>query len=165
MRRFTDDQFDAMLDMFLDEILAEGNDDDVVAFINEEKLDPLMLSADGWTFIHLAAQAGNLSAIQALVHEFGLDVDAKTNPGEEDRPAEDEPPECTLLHLAADDEPPECTALHLAVIGGHEQVVGGLIELQADLNVRDGRGKTPLDYAEELEYKGMVALLKKHGTK
>jgi cytohesin len=59
-----------------------------------------------------------------------------------------------LLSLGAEPtayEPNRGSAMHLAVESGDKEIVKLLLEHHADVNVRDGRGRTPLQYAEFLQ--------------
>jgi cytohesin len=55
--------------------------------------------------------------------------------------------------------------LHLAADQGHKKIVELLIAKSANVNAKDDKGRTPLDWAEEEENKEITGLLHKHGGK
>ncbi len=55
--------------------------------------------------------------------------------------------------------------LHEAADVGHVKVAALLIKHGADINIKNGGGKTPLDHARLANKNDIVSLLKKHGAK
>ena len=71
--------------------------------------------------LHIAAEEGDLNAIQGLLEEPDPNVNEKNKDGQ--------------------------TALHIACQHGHLDIVKALIEFLADVNQRDCKGETPLHIA------------------
>ena len=57
------------------------------------------------------------------------------------------------------------TPLHRAVWRGHKQIADLLVANGADVNAKNGFGKTPLDLAIDFEKTETADLLRKHGGK
>ena len=57
------------------------------------------------------------------------------------------------------------TALHFAALNGHLNIVAELLKNGADMNEKDGAGKTPLDYANKYGHERVAKLLKSLGAK
>jgi len=57
------------------------------------------------------------------------------------------------------------TPLHLAIFHKNTKVTKLFIKHGANVNAKNKDGATPLDIATKNEYKDMIQLLKKHGTK
>jgi ankyrin repeat protein len=54
------------------------------------------------------------------------------------------------------------TPLHLAVARGHSEVVAILLKYNARLDIRDKNGMTPLQLAENIKNREIVALIKQY---
>ena len=54
----------------------------------------------------------------------------------------------------------EKTPLHFAAANGFGEVAKLLVEAKADLNAKDGNGKTPFDVADDAKEEEMAAFLK-----
>ena len=67
--------------------------------------------------------------------------------------------------LGATDKNEGATALHLAVGRGHRGVVERLLAAQAEVNLADARGNTPLVYAMQTGRDDLAALLQQQGGK
>ncbi|MHC4536722.1 MAG: ankyrin repeat domain-containing protein [Planctomycetota bacterium] len=57
------------------------------------------------------------------------------------------------------------TALHSAAENGYKEIAELLINAGANINERDGNGRTPLWYAEQAGYTEIAEMLRKHGAK
>lgn len=55
--------------------------------------------------------------------------------------------------------------LHMAVYGGNTGLVDLLVQKGIDVNTKDRRGKTTMDWAKQYDKEEMIELLKKHGVK
>ena len=86
-----------------------------------------------------AVSYGNIEAVKQHL-AAGADVDATV---EEDR----------------------TTPLHGAALNGHKEVAELLIAKGANVNAKDGFGRTPLDWAIINKYTELADLLRKHGGK
>jgi ankyrin repeat protein len=85
--------------------------------------------------LHYAASLGYVDLCELLVR-YGADTDAQTARME--------------------------TSLHLAIAKEHSGVVALLLKYQARLNFRDRNGMTPLQQAENIRNREIVALIKQH---
>jgi ankyrin repeat protein len=55
------------------------------------------------------------------------------------------------------------TALHYAVSNKHRDMVKLLLDSKADVNIKDDRGLTPLNWAENGNRQDLVNLMRQHG--
>ena len=94
----------------------------------------------GSTPLHDAAAAGHREVAELLIAK-GADINAKTT--NED----------------------VTTPLHSAAFAGHKEMVELLIARGADANIRDYRGRTALDLAEQQRHTEIAEMLRKHGAK
>jgi len=94
---------------------------------------------EGRTALHLAAYAGQASAVAALL-DHKADPEIKENTG-------------------------GMTALHLAVAQKHGPVVQVLLEKGADPNAEEKNGCTPLFIAEHEELEDIVGILEKYDAR
>jgi len=85
------------------------------------------------TPLHLAAELGDVVAVESLLVEGGAFVNVIDDVGE--------------------------TPLFYALRGRHAEVVKKLIELKANLNVRNGEGETPFEFCRSIHDSAMVELL------
>lgn len=92
----------------------------------------------GETPLHVAAQAGNLAALQFLVEEEGLDIAARGSKN--------------------------MTPLHHAVLGRSENCAAYLIKAGADTNAKDASGTAPLHLAVEARHEPLVMHLLRSGA-
>ncbi len=92
------------------------------------------VNEDGETPMILAARAGDLNVVNALIKQ-GANVDVQVN------------------DVA-------CTALIVASREGFIDIVGVLLKAGADMDTQDHLGCTALDWAEELKHQDIVDLLK-----
>ena len=84
-------------------------------------------SIDGFTFMHLAVDFGNIAIVQSLI-DAGADIQAKDQSGQ--------------------------AAIHTAAVNGRDKIALVLIEAGANINDLDSRGRTPLILAtENLQHK------------
>lgn len=94
----------------------------------------------GNSSLHLASQAGALSAIQSLVNRYGVDVNSVNSWGQ--------------------------TALHLAAKVGQHDAIRLLISLGAKCSAMDNKGRTARDLAKDGGYHSCCSLLEAHeGTR
>ncbi|XP_049632286.1 ankyrin repeat domain-containing protein 16 [Suncus etruscus] len=90
--------------------------------------------------IHRAAVTGQRDAIQFLVCRLGIDVDVRAQP--------------SLL-----------TALHYAAQEGHISTIQTLLSLGADINAKDGRGRSALHLARAGQHGACVEFLLQAGLR
>ncbi|KAJ6662387.1 hypothetical protein lerEdw1_011800 [Lerista edwardsae] len=93
---------------------------------------------DDWVPLHYAAWQGHLSIVKLLAKQPGVNVNAQTMDGR--------------------------TPLHLAAQRGHYRVARILVELQADINIRNVFLHTPLHIAAETGHTSTARLLLNHGA-
>ena len=123
---------------------------------------------EGYTPLRDAALRGHTEIAELLIAN-GADVEVKDNNG------------FTLLHIAtrevaelliaegadvnAKADAGGSTPLHLAAMRGHKETAELLIAKGADVNAKYIDGKTPLDWAIEINRTENADLLRKHGGK
>lgn len=123
----------------LHEACALGDVDTVKYLILEESAPISEYSFDGWTPLHLAAFFGGYETAQFLI-EQGADVNAISSNKLNNRP------------------------IHAATAGRKFALVELLLEHQADPNVKQDGGWTPLIQAVHNFDKDMIQLLLDHGA-
>lgn len=135
---------------------------------------------DGWTALHMAANA-NQNQMIALLLAKGAEVNVKTLEKSGWRHSKKEFG-WTALHMAANagnNQMAELllaneakanvktnvghTPLHMACIDGHKSMVELLITKGAEVNAITDTGHTPLKYAIAAGYDDVADLLRKHG--
>ncbi len=124
---------------------------------------------DGWTTLHFAATK---EIVELLINE-GADVNAKNKWGGTPlhAAATNGKKETVELLIAADADVNAkadaggSTPLHLAAMRGHKETAELLIAKGADVNAKYIDGKTPLDWAIEINRTENADLLRKHGGK
>ena len=104
----------------------------------------------GRTALHEAASNSDPDAVRLLL-ENGAKVDARINKSTAT------PVRGIMVQ--------NYTPLHLAVAWGRAEVVTLLLDKGADVNAIDGKGKTPLKIAREIDRPDLVELLEKRGAK
>lgn len=125
---------------------AEGGNRKAAKLIIGRGLDVNVKNLDGLTPLHVAAKDGLWEMAEYLLSQGAL-VNASDNSGK--------------------------TSLHSAVLGEHfdpdvprnrnwdySKIIAVLIRKGADVNPKDGEGKTPLDYAMDRGFEETIALLK-----
>ncbi len=107
---------------------------------------------DNQTALHFASERGHLEIVQCLIAN-NADVNAKSK---FDSSSISPLPLLLNFYFAAimpsrafDSFPAKTTALHMASKNGHLQIVKYLIEMGADSNAKDARGRTALHLASE----------------
>lgn len=104
----------------------EGNNESMVRLLIEHGAN-VHTSIDGFTFMHLAVDFGNIAIVQSLI-DAGADIQAKDQSGQ--------------------------AAIHTAAVNGRDKIALVLIEAGANINDLDSRGRTPLILAtENLQHK------------
>jgi hypothetical protein len=128
----------------------------------------------GNTPLHSAVFNGDLEMVQVLL-EFGADANSKNEIGETplgyaSRHNYLKDPRVVRLMIAHDADPNApgllgCTPLHFAADHGRIEIVRLLIELGANVEVKDDKGRTLLDVAREEQHEEIIKLLPEHGAK
>jgi ankyrin repeat protein len=128
---------------------------------------------DDRTPLHQAAQAGVAHLVEVLISK-GVDVKARDTAGStplHDAAAAGRREVAELLIAKGADINAKATneywttPLHRAAFAGHKEMVELLIARGADANIRDYRGRTALDLAEQRGHTEIAELLRKHGAK
>lgn len=119
---------------------AKGGYTDMMAALKETgQVDVLARDVMGRLAIHAAAECGHVAAVLALVRNYGIDVDAQ------------------MLSTCS-------TCLHLAAKEGHDAVISSLVELGANVDALDARGRTALHIASSCQRALCVRELLKAGA-
>jgi ankyrin repeat protein len=119
--------------------VTDSDLDKVKEFLDKGFPVNLELNLSGWRLLHVAAQAGSEAIIRALLAK-GADVD-QTDSQE---------------HL---------TPLMVATTNNQKASVIALLEAGADANIPDVLGRTPLQVAQRLKYKGIYETLTSFSSK
>ncbi|KAH9046654.1 ankyrin repeat-containing domain protein [Lactarius hengduanensis] len=145
---------------------------DIMRWLLNHGADPNAGKEDGWTPLHTSATNGKLEAVQVLL-EHNADVNMRSNKGEtplyvtvyntNDHSETFEKLQ-RLLELGAD--PNACdnnhsTPLHQASSKGLLEVARLLLSYGANVDEKDGEGRTPFQVANGQE---MTTLLLEHGA-
>ncbi len=135
----------------------------------EQGADPNERDQGNRTPLHWAAQEGFLDIVRCLI-KFGAQLNLVDDLGFTPLAvAAGEGHDAIVRALVTAGASPNVkihanengTALHLACSWGRTDVVRALVELAgADLNARDGTGKTPLTYALEAGHEELAAYLR-----
>jgi len=152
---------------------ASTGHEEVAAYLIGKGASVDVKTIDERTPLHQAAQAGVAHLVEVLISK-GVDVKARDAAGN------------TPLHGAAEAGRREVaelliakgadinakttnedvtTPLHRAAFAGHKEMVELLIARGADANIRDYRGRTALDLAEQQGHTEIAEMLRKHGAK
>jgi len=111
----------------------EGELDFVKWLVEEKKVDvDAMITSDGATALHKAAEYGNAEVVKILV-DAKADVDVQERHG--------------------------YTALHYAIMHGHTEIVKILVDAKADVDVQERHGDTALTYAALKGHTEIVKIL------
>ncbi|CAG9462732.1 unnamed protein product [Pedinophyceae sp. YPF-701] len=102
----------------------------VLRFLLERGADPMLVTAQGCSPLHLAASREHVDAARCLIEEGGADVNQRDDAG--------------------------ATPLHMAVERGAESVVRLLVKLGADVTARTNSGITPTLAATTLGHTAIV---------
>lgn len=129
-------------------------------------------SVDGRTPLHTASSSWHTGIVEYLISR-GADVNAKDNAGKTVLHYESETGNARLvkelLTAGADANSKGVrsrTPLHYAVLNLCNNVVRPLLSARnVDVNTRDDDGRTPLDYAIDLNDQSLARLLEQHGAK
>ena len=112
--------------------------------------------------LHMAAKNGDADKIRVLAKSGNVNSHVKCNgiphPVSTSAGA---PPEAA--HLQWDRS--SLTPLHVAVVYKQSGAISTLIEFGAKVNAPDGKGRTPLDWADAMGHGNAAELLRKNGAK
>lgn len=111
---------------------------DVAVLIIESGADPSGQDGKGFTALHAAAYTGHLDIVMLLIKQ-GVNVDDHKNKS-------------------------GVTPLHAATEGNFLDIAKVLLSQDADINIEDGSGWTPVMRATFKSYPEMVKLLREHGA-
>ena len=161
---------------------AEWGRKDVVDFLLTKETPISGKAADGWTPLCRAAYGGHKDIVEFLLAHgaevnpkngetpplgpaiFGCSKDAETEPGKPGifaSPAEHREIVELLVARGAD-----CRMMMAeAAISGQKWIVELMLANQAEVNLRDSNGNTPLMRAAQEGYMDIVELLRQHGGK
>lgn len=95
--------------------------------------DPNLPDIYGWTPLMRAVYEERAGVVEALLDQFGIDVDAQNDQG--------------------------ATALHLAALKGNEMLVRALLLAGANPRIKNRTGRTPAESALEAGHQNVAALL------
>jgi len=140
-------------------LLAEGAD---VNAKNKRYMTPL----------HLAARSGRKEIVELLI-TAGADVNAKDEDGKTPLDDANEGPFLSPEDKAAKKEIAtllrkhggKLNSIHAAARAGNDEAVKEFLAAGADVNAKDKKGGTPLDWAIGLNHTKTANLLRKHGGK
>jgi ankyrin repeat protein len=124
----------------LEELITSGDIEAVKLFIAQGGDVNAQSEGSLTTPLHCAAMKGQKDIVKMLLAVEGIHVDAKGGWF-------------------------DGTPLHYVAKGGYKEIVELLVKSDADINTKDRQGKTPLDYARQLDKQEIIELLKKHGAK
>lgn len=115
--------------MPIDDEDRERDQRDFLDYIKEQKPNKIRNRRDenGWTYLHLAADANYPEVMDHLITKTGVDINAVDNEGK--------------------------TALHIATKHGDIENVKFLLKMEAEYNIEDNRGKIPRSYTKDNELK------------
>ena len=143
-----------------------GRGETIMALITEFGCDANIEDSDGWTLLHYACKAGNVSLVQTLI-EHKADITAKNKEG--DMP----------VHIAVCNDIGEVilalitefgcdtniansngwTLLHYACKAGNVSLVRTLIKHKADITVKNNRGDMPVHIAADYDREEVILAL------
>ncbi|NXO42159.1 RIPK4 kinase, partial [Locustella ochotensis] len=119
-------------------IACQYGQENIVRILLRRGVDVNAKGKDGWVPLHYAAWQGHLPIVKLLAKQRGADVNAQTADGR--------------------------TSLHLAAQRGHYRVARLLIDLESDVDVRNGLLQTALHVAAGTGHTSTSRLLLKHGA-
>ncbi|MBO1582565.1 ankyrin repeat domain-containing protein [Bacillus sp. XF8] len=147
--------------------VMKGEQENVVALINEDQNLVHSYSEDGWTPLHLAAYFGHKEIANFLLKK-GANLHIKAKNRNENTPlqaaiANKKIEMATfLIGQGADVNAVQSggwTGLHEAVLLGDEEIVALLIENGADKSIKKNDGKTAYDIALEKGHQHLLHLV------
>ncbi|NXH45076.1 RIPK4 kinase, partial [Dicaeum eximium] len=119
-------------------IACQYGQENIVRILLRRGVNVNIKGKDDWVPLHYAAWQGHLPIVKLLAKQRGADVNVQTVDGR--------------------------TSLHLAAQRGHYRVARLLIDLESDVDVRNGLLQTALHIAAETGHTSTSRLLLKHGA-
>ncbi|WP_265027666.1 ankyrin repeat domain-containing protein [Wolbachia endosymbiont (group B) of Chorthippus parallelus] len=124
-----------------------------------------------WTPLHYAAKLGHQGSATKLIESNSINVNAKNSDGDEPIHLAAAYGHKDVVELLLEKEKASInhkgksnwTSLHYAAKGGHLPVVQLLIEKEADANLKNSDGKTPLQLARDEGHQSIAQLLLNKG--
>lgn len=107
---------------------SQNNNGDIVRLLAEHGADMNLRSKNGYAPLHIAVINNYKKVVEALIGN-GADINIKST----------------------DNSVPGSTPLHLAVLKFNSLITSVLVQNNADVDALDNKGKSPLDYAQNIK--------------